>query len=71
MCIRDRQWHPKQKVKCHKNGDLELAFEVTGLFEVFRWVLAWGHHVNVLAPKELKTMVADEVQLMATKNGKA
>jgi proteasome accessory factor B len=68
--VLERQWHPKQKVSHRKNGDVELAIEVTGLFEVFRWVLAWGHHVTVLAPKELVTMVADEVQLMATKNGR-
>ena len=63
--VMERQWHPKQKVKKHKNGDIELTFKAAGLFEVFRWVLAWGHYVHVKGPAELKKWVRDEVKLMA------
>ena len=67
--VLERQWHPKQKVKKRKNGDIELAFEAAGLFEVFRWVLAWGHYVRVLAPAELTKWIRDEVRLMSDKKG--
>ena len=63
--VLERQWHPKQKIKKHKNGDIELTFKAAGLFEVFRWVMAWGHYVHVKEPDELKTWVRDEVKLMA------
>lgn len=69
--VLERQWHPKQTVKERKNGNIELSFEAAGLFEVFRWVMAWGHYCKVLAPKELKKWVADEVELMARKRRKA
>ena len=65
--VLERQWHQKQKVEKRKNGDLELTFQATGLFEVFRWVMAWGRYCNVVAPKELKDMVRDEVAAMARK----
>jgi len=63
--VLERQWHPKQKVRKRKNGDIELMFDTAGLFEVFRWVMAWGHYVTVLGPAGLKKWVKDEVGLMA------
>jgi predicted DNA-binding transcriptional regulator YafY len=62
--VTEKVWHPKQKIVKRRNGDIELQFRVTGLYEVFRWVLAWGHNVKVLEPKELKKWVKDEVGLM-------
>jgi len=65
--VLERQWHPNQKVKERKKGDIELTFEAAGLFEVFRWVLAWGHHARVLGPAELAEWIKDEVRLMSGK----
>jgi proteasome accessory factor B len=62
--VLERQWHPRQKVRKRKSGDVELSFETGGLFEVFRWVLAWGRHARVLGPEELKEQVRDEVHHM-------
>jgi proteasome accessory factor B len=62
--VLERQWHPGQKIRRRSGGDIELSFRVTGLLEVFRWVLAWGHNCHVLAPAELKKWVKDEVRLM-------
>jgi len=67
--VQERQWHPKQAIKRRHDGKVELTFPTLGLFEVQRWVLAWGHHVRVLAPKELKDMVRKEIRLMAAKEG--
>jgi predicted DNA-binding transcriptional regulator YafY len=65
--VLERQWHPKQKIKKRKNGNIELAFQAAGLFEVFRWVMAWGHYCKVLGPKELKDWVKTEINLMISK----
>ncbi len=65
--VLERQWSPQQKVVRRKTGDVELSFPAAGLFEVFRWVLAWGHNVSVLEPEELKDMIKDEIKLMAGK----
>jgi len=65
--VLERQWHPRQKIVRRKNGDIELSFPAAGLYEVFRWVLAWGHQVKVLEPVNLKNMVANEVCLIVKK----
>ena len=52
--VLERQWSGKQTLKQRTNGQVELSFPAAGLYEVSRWVLAWGHRVRVLAPKELK-----------------
>lgn len=63
--VLERQWSPRQKAVTRKDGDVELSFPAAGLFEVFRWVLSWGHHVKVLEPKELREMVVDEITTMS------
>ena len=65
--VLERQWHPRQKAVKKKNGNIELSFEAAGLFEVFRWVMAWGRHCKVLAPKELRDMVLDEIRAMVSR----
>lgn len=62
--VLEREWSPRQKVSKHRNGDIELSFPAAGLFEVFRWVLSWGHYVKVLGPEELRGMVEKEMELM-------
>ena len=62
--LKDQAANAAQRGKYRKAGDIELSFQAAGLFEVFRWVMAWGHHCKVLAPKELKSMVENEVALM-------
>lgn len=63
--ILEKQWHPHQETRTLKNGSVEISFEAGGLYEVFRWVMAWGRHCRVIAPKALKDMVAEEVAAMA------
>lgn len=62
--VLEKQWGPKQVIRKRRNGDLELSFTAAGVYEVFRWVMAWGRWVKVLAPGELKKMVDDEITAM-------
>lgn len=59
--VRGRTWHPTQETVEEPDGSLTLAFTVTGLGEVQRWVLQFGAHAEVLAPPELREAVAAEV----------
>jgi predicted DNA-binding transcriptional regulator YafY len=63
--IRGRRWHPSQTIQEHRDGGLTLRFTTSGLGGVLRWVLQYGRHFKVLAPKELKKMVEEEVKAMA------
>lgn len=67
-----QKWHPKQKTKAEKNGDVTISFKVTRsaagpewvLYHVKSWVLSWGANAEVLAPKELRVSVQSEVDEM-------
>ena len=65
--VTERQWHPSQQIKTRKNGEVELEFPAAGLYEVQRWVLSWGSQVQVLEPKEMRTMLAKEINGMAAR----
>ena len=67
--VMEREWHAKQAIQRRRTGEVELTFPCRGLYEVQSWILAWGHDVKVLEPKELRTMVRDEVRLMARNVG--
>ena len=63
--VLERQWHPKQKVKKHRDGSITLSFPAPALYEVKRWVLQWGSEAQVLKPKALRTELAQEARRMA------
>ena len=55
--IREKKWHPSQKVRELKSGELELQMTLSSLVEVERWILQWGGGARVVGPKELKSGV--------------
>ncbi len=63
--LRGRTWHPTQEAVEGPDGSLTLAFTVTGLDEVKRWVLQFGARAEVLAPPALRAAVAAEAQRLA------
>lgn len=63
--IRERTWHTSQTLRELPDGSLILSFTVRGLGDVKRWTLKYGAEVEVLAPKELRDAVADEVKKLA------
>ncbi|MGB9739951.1 MAG: WYL domain-containing protein [Chloroflexus aggregans] len=63
--IRERQWHPTQRIEELPDGGLILRFESGALGEIKRWVLGYGSQARVLAPPELVQMVAAELQQAA------
>ena len=55
--VRERIWHPSQKIQELADGGLELTLQLSSLLEIEPWVLSWGEHVRVLGPVELKRRV--------------
>src|SRR5437868_2188260 len=66
--IEERQWHPSQKIKRGKNGDIELSLTLGNLEEVERWILSWGSHAVVLSPAELKDRIAKTALSLAARD---
>jgi predicted DNA-binding transcriptional regulator YafY len=55
--VRERIWHPSQKIQETSDGGLELTLQLSSLHEIEPWVLSWAEHVRVLGPAELKKRV--------------
>ena len=55
--VRERMWHPSQKLLDLWDGGVELTFRAGGAFEIRRWVLGWGDAVEVISPEELRRQV--------------
>jgi predicted DNA-binding transcriptional regulator YafY len=60
--IRERQIHPTQMIEERPDGSLLLAFQTSGVEAVIRWVMQYGHHAQLLEPKELRQAVTDEIK---------
>lgn len=62
--IAERSWHPKQKLRWRRGGELELSFPVQDVRDIMPWVLSMGAGVKVLGPVELKRCVVGELRDM-------
>ncbi len=51
--IREKKWHPSQKLQELPEGRVELQLDLSSLVEIQRWVLGWGGDAVVLEPREL------------------
>ena len=63
--VAERKWHESQRVRERADGSILLELELGGLEEIERWILSWGKHAHVLAPKELAARIRDEAILIA------
>ena len=62
--IKERQWHPSQRIIEHDDGSITVHFQVSGLDAIKRWVMRYGKEAEVLEPQELRDMVRKEVREM-------
>ena len=67
--VAEREWHESQRVREIAGGSIILELELGGLEEIERWILSWGKHARVLAPKELATRIRDEASAIARQYG--
>lgn len=63
--VAERNWHESQRIRTERDGSVTLELELGGLEEIERWVLSWGSHVRVVAPKELVVTVQETAQAIA------
>ena len=60
--VREMQWHPSQKITKDAGDKVVAMFELGNTVEFKRWVLGFGRHARVLAPKNLTTDLQAELQ---------
>ncbi len=63
--IREKKWHASQKLRELPRGGVELELTLSSLVEVERWILSWGGHARVVAPKELRMNIRAAGKRMA------
>jgi len=60
--VRERDWHPSQKFRELRGGEIELEMTLGALEEIERWILSWGEHAKVVGPKILAESVRQRIQ---------
>ncbi len=63
--IRERNWHPSQKITTEKDGSIIFEAAVAGTKEIKFWILQWGAQAEVLSPKKLRQDLISESALMS------
>jgi len=49
--LKERKWHPSQKIEENPDGSVILSLTVNHLLELKRWIMSWGSMAEVLEPK--------------------
>jgi proteasome accessory factor B len=60
--IRERKWHHSQRLSELPGGGIEVELELSSTVEVVQWILSWGEHARVVAPRELVEEVKRRVE---------
>jgi proteasome accessory factor B len=60
--VRDRVWHSSQQIREEQDGSLILSFRAGGKMEILAWLLSYGAHAELLAPRELREELASMVR---------
>jgi predicted DNA-binding transcriptional regulator YafY len=63
--IRERTWHPSQKIETEPDGSIILTLQVADLWEVKFWLIGFGAEATVLGPIELAQEVGVEAETLA------
>ncbi len=67
--IREREWHPSQRIEPRADGGVELELEVGTGTELKRWILSFGVAAEVLAPPSLRSEIEAELKSTLARYG--
>lgn len=63
--MRDRIWHPSQRLTQLKDGKVRMTLAIADSRELVGWVLSFGSGVHVIKPKALRIAVKKEAEQIA------
>lgn len=67
--VKESHWHPSQELADTSDGGCVLTVEVGHAWEMVPWIRGWGAACEVLAPRELRERVAEELKQAAALYG--
>ena len=56
--VRERNWHPSQRLQELAEGNLEVSLTLNSLEEIVPWILSWGRQCEVIRPAGLRKKVS-------------
>ena len=57
--VRERRWHPSQRVISRDGGSIRLHLEVARTPELWQWILGFGPNAEVVSPRALRDDIED------------
>ncbi|MCP4575009.1 MAG: WYL domain-containing protein, partial [Deltaproteobacteria bacterium] len=63
--IREKIWHPSQKIRAGEDGSIIFEADVSGTDEIRFWIMSWGSKAKVLQPESLCLKIREEAEKMA------
>jgi predicted DNA-binding transcriptional regulator YafY len=64
--VKDRVWHPSQRLKRLAGGMLRMTLTVADSRELLGWILSFGSGVRVIRPESLRRTVREEAKKIWT-----
>lgn len=65
--VRDRLWHPSQRMRDLPDGRLEMTLRVADTPELRRWLLGYGVQAEVLEPASIREALRAEAEALAAR----
>lgn len=62
--VKERLWHPSQRLRDLPDGRVELTLRVADTLEVRRWILGFGTQAEVLEPEALRDALRTEAEAL-------
>lgn len=60
--IKQRIWHPSQKIEELDDGKIILSFQASGFYDIKSWILSHGADAKVLEPASLRKEIIEELK---------
>jgi predicted DNA-binding transcriptional regulator YafY len=62
--IKEKIWHPRQKIGHNSDGSIRATFKVAGVKEIKHWLLGFGAKAKVLEPPTLRKEITEEARVL-------
>lgn len=63
--IRERRWHPSERVEARPDGSVRWRGTVSGELEFIGWVLSWSPWAELVSPSHWREALRERAQAMA------
>jgi predicted DNA-binding transcriptional regulator YafY len=67
--VTETVWHPSQKIKTGKEGEILFTAAISEPLEMVPWIRGWGSDCEVLAPEGLRQFMREEAEKLGAMYG--